>query len=67
MLATDYDKFLLEATVKMSLFNSKIEVMQDDILNTNLKSKFDVVYSWGVLHHTGNMEKFTEIKIFCQF
>ena len=61
VLATDYDEISIEATVKnQGLFNSKIEVMQDDILNTNLKSKFDVVYSWGVLHHTGNMEQAIE-------
>lgn len=39
---------------------SRIIFLQDDILNTALgekKGQFDVVYSWGVLHHTGEMHR----------
>ena len=33
-------------------------VLDDDFLNT--VGTFDIVYSWGVLHHTGNMQKALE-------
>ncbi|HAW50654.1 TPA: class I SAM-dependent methyltransferase [bacterium] len=39
------------------------EVMEGDILNEAFVSKLepaDIVYSWGVLHHTGNMWKAIE-------
>ena len=56
--ATDFDlKSVKTAISNKKSFNSKINIFQDDILNTKIKNKFDIVYSWGVLHHTGNMEK----------
>ncbi len=56
--ATDFDlKSVNTAISNKKIFNSNINIFQDDILNTKIKNKFDVVYSWGVLHHTGNMEK----------
>jgi SAM-dependent methyltransferase len=30
-------------------------VMYGDILHTDFEGKFDVVYAWGVLHHTGDL------------
>jgi len=39
--------------------NHSWDIFQGNILDTdlieNLKDKGDIVYSWGVLHHTGNM------------
>ncbi|MBI1649854.1 class I SAM-dependent methyltransferase [Hyphomicrobium sulfonivorans] len=56
--ATDYDRNSVEATrLNASRFGAAITSLQDDILKTKLTGHFDVVYSWGVLHHTGDMKK----------
>ena len=46
-LMCNYLKLNLNESCYMSL----------NYLDTNIKENFDVVYSWGVLHHTGNMWK----------
>lgn len=56
--ATDYDQnSVLTTKAVASRFGAQIDSFQDDILNTNLTGSYDVVYSWGVLHHTGDMRK----------
>ncbi len=61
LVASDYDNDSIDATKKLlsesDFKNQKYLVVQDDILNTNIERKFEIVYSWGVLHHTGNMWK----------
>jgi len=58
VVAMDYDINSVNTTKAMlSQFapGGPWEVDQGDILNPTLTGTFDVVYSWGVLHHTGDM------------
>jgi 2-polyprenyl-3-methyl-5-hydroxy-6-metoxy-1,4-benzoquinol methylase len=60
--AIDYAKSAVDSTLKnCSEFSNRLEAYQIDILEeTELKKlnkKFDMIFSWGVLHHTGNTKK----------
>lgn len=58
--AVDYDVNSVKTTQAMLSENWKqdnYQVLQGDILNASpaFEQQYDIVYSWGVLHHTGEM------------
>lgn len=60
--AVDYDPNSVTTTNALATrFSAPIKAFRDDILNTRLDGQFDVVYSWGVLHHTGDMYRAVEV------
>ena len=61
VVSIDYDKdSVLTTKLNAAKFETEIDIFRDDILNTKIYKKFDIVYSWGVLHHTGNLKKSIE-------
>lgn len=57
IISVDYDEDSVSTTRELAnKFAAPIDCFRDDILNSKLTGQFDVVYSWGVLHHTGDMK-----------
>ncbi len=58
IVASDYDVVAVETTRAVAQrYEAPVVAFQEDILSPARIEKFDVVYSWGVLHHTGDMAK----------
>ena len=61
----DYDPDSIVATrqnLEKFCPNAEFTILQGDILSKEIEflGKFDIVYSWGVLHHTGDLVQATE-------
>ena len=66
VVSFDYDLHSVNATKELKSLvekNSNWQILQGSVLNNTFLDglgKFNVVYSWGVLHHTGDMWKAIE-------
>jgi 2-polyprenyl-6-hydroxyphenyl methylase/3-demethylubiquinone-9 3-methyltransferase len=57
-ISVDTTRRLLEKLVPGKAWKAEVRLVFDPASSDML---FDVVYSWGVLHHTGNMWRAIEI------
>jgi 2-polyprenyl-3-methyl-5-hydroxy-6-metoxy-1,4-benzoquinol methylase len=65
LTAIDYDPDSIVATrqnLEKFCPNAEFTILQGDILSKEIEflGKFDIVYSWGVLYHTGDLVQATE-------
>ena len=51
------DKSIEIAKNRMEIFNLKCDIFQSNIEELYMNKEFDLIYSFGVLHHTPNIEK----------
>ena len=55
VISMDYNDIAVKIAQEYLKDNPRVSVIQGDILNPPLKpNSFDLILSWGVLHHTGD-------------